>query len=103
MTIADESPTLSDELRDRAGAFVNNHIDLWVAVEDGGVLALAANEPAALFQAAADWLRDGPDYAVTDAMWLHQEIEPACTLRLTLRHPAGDNAPDNAPDKAVKQ
>ncbi|WP_329128691.1 hypothetical protein OG552_00870 [Streptomyces sp. NBC_01476] len=88
MTIADESPTLSDELRDRAGSFVNSHVDLWVAVEDGGVLALAGNAPAAVFQAAADWLADGPGYEVTDATWAYQSAEPACTLRLALRRPA---------------
>jgi hypothetical protein len=87
MTIADETPTLSDELRDRAGSFVNSHVDLWVAVEGDGVLALAGNEPVALFQAAADWLREGPDYVVADATWAYQTAEPACTLRLSLRRP----------------
>lgn len=89
MTIADESPTLSDELRNRAGSFVNSHVDLWVAVEDGGVLALAGNEPAAVFQAAADWLREGPDYVVADALWTYQTGEPSSTLRIALRHPDG--------------
>jgi hypothetical protein len=88
MTIADASPTLSDELRDRAGSFVNNHVDLYVAVEDGGVLALAGNDPAEVFQAAADWLRDGADCVVADAAWIHQRTEPACTLRLVLRRAA---------------
>ncbi|MFC4031863.1 hypothetical protein ACFO3J_10265 [Streptomyces polygonati] len=87
MTIADETPPLADELRDRAGSFVNNHVDLWVAVEDDGVLALAGNDPAAVFQAAADWLRDGPDHLVTAAGWDFRTAEPACTLRLTLRRP----------------
>jgi hypothetical protein len=84
MTIADENPTLADELRDRAGSFVNDHVDLWVAVEEDGVLALAGNEPSAVFQAAADWLREGPGHVVADAVWTYQAIEPACTLRLRL-------------------
>ncbi|WNI14111.1 hypothetical protein [Actinacidiphila sp. ITFR-21] len=91
MTIAEQSPTLSDELRDRAGSFVNSHVDLWVEVAEDGVLALAANRPAAVFQAAADWLTEGADYTVADASWLFQQAEPACTLRLALRRsaPAG--------------
>jgi hypothetical protein len=92
MTIASESRSVSDELRDRAGAFVNSHVDMWVTVEDDGVLILAGGDAATLFQAAADWLRDGPDYAVASVGWERQEAEPAYALRLALRRPVGGDS-----------
>jgi hypothetical protein len=87
MTMSSESPTLSEELRERAGAFVNSHVGLWVTVEDEGVLILAGNAPGALFEAAADWLKEGPDYAVAGAVWTRQPGEPGYVMRLTLGPP----------------
>lgn len=88
-----QNQSLAEELRERAGAFVNSHVDLWVAVEDDGSLVLAGNSPADVFQSAADWLNDGAAYTVAAASWHHQESEPAYTLRLTLLHPEDAHAP----------
>lgn len=87
MTIDSDSRSVSDELRDRAGAFVNSHVEMWVTVEEDGVLILAGGDPAELFQAAADWLREGPGYAVVSVGWERQETDPAHALRLALRRP----------------
>ncbi|MET9222628.1 hypothetical protein ACIOC1_14200 [Streptomyces sp. NPDC088197] len=92
MTIASDSQSVSDELRDRAGAFVNSHVDMWVTVEDDGVLILAGGDAAELFQAATDWLREGPSYTVASVGWARQETEPAYALRLVLRQPVGGEA-----------
>ncbi|SEF55851.1 hypothetical protein SAMN05216223_101330 [Actinacidiphila yanglinensis] len=78
-------PTLADELRERAGSFVNNHVGLWVAVEDDATLLLAANNPVDVFQAAADWLAEGDALTVTGLTWEVQAGEPAYAARLFLR------------------
>ncbi|MDJ0346508.1 hypothetical protein QMK19_39670 [Streptomyces sp. H10-C2] len=85
--------TLVEELRERAGAFVNTHVDLWVGAEDDGTLTLAGQDPAALFQAAADWLVDGPACTVVDTRWNRRTAEPAHTLRLYLRPPGAELPP----------
>ena len=78
------------ELRERAGVFVDEHLDLWVAVQDGGILALAGQGPAAVFAAAADWLREEPHYTVQDVRWQRRDTEPVYALRLLLCHPADE-------------
>ena len=88
-----QNQSLAEKLRERAGAFVNSHVDLWVAVEDDGTLVLAGNSPADVFQSAADWLKDGVAYTVAAASWHHQAGEPAYTLRLILRHPEDAGTP----------
>nr|WSX76193.1 hypothetical protein OH826_21560 [Streptomyces sp. NBC_00899] len=80
-----QSRSVAEELRERAGAFVNSHVDLWVTVEDDGTLVLAGESPKDLLQAAADWLAEGPEYAVTALDWRCQAGQPAYTARLTLR------------------
>ncbi|MFI0897270.1 hypothetical protein [Streptomyces sp. NPDC020983] len=85
MTELAHSRSAAEELRERAGAFVNSHVDLWVAVEDDGTLVLAGQNPGDLLQAAADWLADDPRYAVPALVWSCGEQEPAYTARLTLR------------------
>ncbi len=81
---------LVEELRERAGAFVNSHVDLWVTVEDDGTLILAGQDPAPLFQAAADWLAEGPACTVVDTRWERGTAEPAYTLYLYLRPPGAE-------------
>lgn len=76
---------MAGELRERASSFVNNHIDLWVTVEDDGTLILAANDATALLRAAADWLGEDPDRTVADVRWECRATEPTHTMRLTLR------------------
>ena len=83
-----ELTELTEELRERAGSFVNSHVGMWVTVEDGGVLVLGGNSPAELLQAAADWLKEGPAYDVPDAVWTRQATEPGYVLRMRLRPPA---------------
>ena len=78
---------LTEELRERAGSFVNNHVGMWVTAEDDGVLVLGGNSPAELFEAAADWLKEGPAYEVAGAVWTRQVTEPAYVLRISLRRP----------------
>lgn len=85
MTSDPNGSAVARELRDLASSFVNNHVDLWVTVDDDGTLSLAANDPAALFRAAADWLTDDPDHTVADARWETRTAEPVHTLRLVLR------------------
>ena len=85
MTSDPNGSAVARELRDLASSFVNDHVDLWVTVDDDGTLSLAANDPASLFRAAADWLTDDPDHTVADARWESGAAEPAHTLRLTLR------------------
>lgn len=80
-----QSRSVAEELRERAGAFVNSHVDLWVTVEDDGTLVLAGENPKDLLQAAADWLAEDPEYAVTALDWRYQASQPAYTARLTLR------------------
>ncbi len=87
MTTDLNSTSVADELRARAGAFVNHHVDLWVTVEEDGTLLLGGSDPAALFRAAAEWLTDGPAYTVADVHWERSRTEPALTLRLRLRRP----------------
>lgn len=79
--------TVAEELRDRASSFVNNHVDLWVTVEDDGTLVLGSDDAVALFRAAADWLEEEPRCVVADAHWENRQTEPAQTLRLLLRSP----------------
>jgi hypothetical protein len=79
---------LAEELREQAGVFVNQHVDVWVTVEDDGTLVLAAQDPVLLLRAAADWLDGGAAYEVVDARWQRQAVEPSQALRLTLRRPA---------------
>jgi hypothetical protein len=79
---------VADELRERAAVFTDKHVDLWVAVQGEGTVALAGQDPAAVFAAAADWLREGPDYTVQDVSWERRDIEPVYALRLLLSHPA---------------
>ncbi|MHA6757063.1 hypothetical protein ACXKR8_000660 [Streptacidiphilus sp. PAMC 29251] len=88
--------TVAQELRERAAAYVNNHMDLWVTADDDGTLVLAAQEPASLFQAAAEWLNQGPAYTVLDVRWHRQDTEPAHTLRISLTHPHHLDAANNA-------
>jgi hypothetical protein len=76
---------IAQELRERAGSFVNSHVGLWVEVEDDGTLALSADDPVELFQAAVDWLADGPGYDVVDVGWQRRGNRPTCSLRLALR------------------
>ncbi len=76
---------MAEELRERASSFVNNHVDLWVTVDDDGTLALAANDATALLRAAADWLSEDPDRTVADVRWECRATEPTHTMRLTLR------------------
>jgi hypothetical protein len=78
------------ELRERAGVFADEHVGLWVAVEGEGTLVLAGQDPAELFAAAADWLREGPGYTVRDVQWQRRDAEPAHALRLTLCHPVAE-------------
>ncbi len=87
MTTELNGSSVADELRGRAGAFVNHHVDLWVTVEDDGTLQLGGADPAALFRAAAEWLTGGPAYTVAGVEWEHGSGEPALTLRLRLRRP----------------
>ncbi|WP_371477114.1 hypothetical protein [Kitasatospora sp. NBC_00315] len=94
-----EDMSVAEELRTRAGAFVNHHVDLWVAVEDDGTLILAGADPAVLFRAAADWLADGPAYTVAEVHWERQASEPALALRLRLERPGA--APALAPGPAA--
>ncbi|MFI0941364.1 hypothetical protein [Streptomyces sp. NPDC021020] len=100
MTEHVHAPCVADELRERAGSFVNAHVGLWVAVEDDGVLVLAADNAADIFQAAADWLTEGDAYTVTGLAWQHQTDEPHYTARLTLRHPGQTDTP-TAPTQAI--
>ena len=81
------------ELRERAGVFVDKHVDLWVSVEGEGTLVLAAQEPDTVFAAAADWLREDPRYTVQDVLWQRQDGEPAHALRLMLCHSATEADP----------
>jgi len=76
---------VAEKLREKAGSFVNNHVDLWVTVDDDGTLVLAANDAVALLRAAADWLTDDPDHTVADGRWQSGPGEPGHTLRLALR------------------
>ncbi|MFI9102872.1 hypothetical protein ACIGXA_20355 [Streptomyces fildesensis] len=99
MTTDSGTATLVEELRERAGAFVNSHVDLWVTVEDDGTLILAGQDPAALFQAAADWLGDGPACAVVDTRWERGTAEPAHTLRLYLRPPGAELTPQRTAER----
>ena len=91
--------SVAEELRERAGVFVDKHADLWVAVQGEGTLALAGNDPAAVFAAAADWLREGPAYTVTDVRWELRDSEPAYALRLLLSHPADETHQPAAPQQ----
>lgn len=78
---------LAELLRDRVAVFVNDHPDVWVAVEDGGSLVLASDDEALLFQACADWLRQDLDVWVKDVAWQHLDdggAGPRCALRLQL-------------------
>ncbi|MCX5208665.1 hypothetical protein OG689_05050 [Kitasatospora sp. NBC_00240] len=89
--------TLAQALKDRAGAFVNSHVDLWVGVEPDATLVLAGNDARALFQAAADWLADDP-HDVVDVGWERQQAEPTQALRIRLapRGTAGATIPSPA-------
>lgn len=87
------SLSVADELRERAGSFVNAHVGLWVAVEDDGTLVLAADSAADVFRAAADWLSEGEAYTVAGLTWHHQAGEPAYTARLALRRAGEADAP----------
>ena len=82
--------SVATELRERAGVFVDEHVDLWVEVQDEGTLVLAGQDAAAVFAAAADWLREGPEYTVQDARWERRDTEPAYALRLLLCRPADE-------------
>jgi hypothetical protein len=85
-----EQGSVAEKLRERAAVFVNEHVDLWVAVQGEGTLALAGQDPAAVFAAAADWLREGPHYTVQDVHWERRETEPTYALRLLLCHPVDE-------------
>ncbi|MGW5355233.1 hypothetical protein ACWERV_32530 [Streptomyces sp. NPDC004031] len=85
--------SVADELRERAGAFVNTHVGLWVAVEDDGTLALAADSAVDVFRAAADWLAEGDAYTVTGLTWQQQADEPRYTARLALRRSGEADTP----------
>ncbi|QMU70550.1 hypothetical protein [Streptacidiphilus sp. P02-A3a] len=76
---------MAEELRERASSFVNNHVDLWVTVEDDDTLVLAANDATALLRAAADWLGEDTDLTVADVHWECRSTEPTHTMRLALR------------------
>ena len=93
MSISQDSVAVG--LRERAGVFVDKHVDLWVTVEDEGALVLAGQDPVALFSAAADWLREEPHHTVQDVRWERRDTEPAYALRLLLSRPAaeGGDAP----------
>lgn len=84
---------IAQELRERAGSFVNSHVGLWVEVEDDGTLALSADDPAELFRAALDWLTDGSEYEVLDVAWQRRAIQPTRSLRLVLGSPAPTSEP----------
>ncbi|NEA60821.1 hypothetical protein G3I60_43365 [Streptomyces sp. SID13666] len=99
MMIDSGTATLVEELRERAGAFVNSHVDLWVTVEDDGTLILAGQDPAALFQAAADWLEQGPACTVVDTRWGCGTTEPAFTLCLFLRPPGAELTPQRTAER----
>ena len=86
--------SVADELRERAGTFVNAHVGLWVAVEDDGVLVLAADSAADIFQAAAEWLTEGNAYTVTGLIWQHRADEPRYTARLALRRSGEADTPE---------
>lgn len=81
-----QDPALVNELKERAGSFVNVHVGLWVAVEDDGTLVLAADSPQEVFQAAADWLAetDMDACAVAGVTWQRQTATPNYTARLSL-------------------
>ncbi|GJF31801.1 hypothetical protein KNE206_45010 [Kitasatospora sp. NE20-6] len=96
MTTDQTTATVADDLRARTSAFVNHHVDLWVAVEEPDTLVLAGNDPAAVFRAASDWLADDPAYTVLDVRWDRQAAEPVHALRLVLRR--GTRAVVPAPD-----
>lgn len=85
MTIDAGNTALADELRSRTSAFVNHHVDLWVAVEGPGTLVLAGDDQTAVFRAATDWLADDPSYSVVDVRWERRSATPALTLRLVLQ------------------
>ena len=90
MVVDRDGAVVAQELRERAAAFVNDHVDLWVTAEDDGTLVLAAAGPVPLFRAAAEWLSAEPAYAVVDLGWERQDTEPSHTLRLRLRHPKAE-------------
>ncbi len=98
MTIDQGTTAVADELRARTSAFVNHHVDLWVAVEGEGTLVLAGDDQAAIFRAAADWLADDPFFSVLDVRWERQDTAPTHTLRLVLRRGgASEVPPPNGP------
>lgn len=84
---------MAEKLRERVSSFVNNHVDLWVTVENSGTLVLASNDPVALLRAAADWLAEDPEHTVTDGRWQSGPGEPGHTLRLALREAAAGTVP----------
>ncbi|MFC7183336.1 hypothetical protein ACFQMG_27700 [Kitasatospora paranensis] len=92
---------VAEELRDRAGAFVNSHVDLWVAVEGEETLVLAGDDARALFQAAADWLGEGSRHEVADLRWTRQPATPTQALRLRLVPPGTAAAVIPAPGGAA--
>jgi hypothetical protein len=83
-----DGSAMAAALRERVASFVNDHVDLWVTVDDDGTLLLAGNDASALFRAAAEWLAE-PGCTVADVRWERRSREPAYALRLTLR-PAAD-------------
>jgi hypothetical protein len=63
-----EQINVAEELRARVGVFVGEHVDLWVEGQDEGILTLGAPDPAAVFAAVADWLREEPQCTVQDVL-----------------------------------
>ncbi|QMU77099.1 hypothetical protein GXW83_16665 [Streptacidiphilus sp. PB12-B1b] len=100
MTQNPEGPAVAEALRERASSFVNNHVDLWVTVDDDGTLELAADDAVALLRAAADWLEEDPDQSVADLRWERRSSRPGYTLRLALDGIAADPAPAPAAQPA---
>lgn len=92
-TVGQGAP-IAEELRQRAAAWVNAHVDVWVAVEGAGTLVLAGAEPAVLLRAGAEWLEAGPAYRVADVRWTPgagaAAGEPEWALRLDLELPPSE-------------
>ncbi|WP_037569919.1 hypothetical protein [Phaeacidiphilus oryzae] len=92
MLLDSEQQAITMTIKDRSSAFVDDHADVWVTGEDGGVLVLAADDCSLLFDAAADWLREEPELHVIDAQWQLGPVPPRHLMRLRLRpKPAADS------------
>ncbi|GAA1928494.1 hypothetical protein [Streptantibioticus ferralitis] len=92
MTADRHGAAVTEELRHRAGTFVDGHAGSWVTVGDDGTLTLAGERQPSLVRAAAEWLEEDPTYTVVDVRLDHQAGEPTWTLGLRLHH-AGSDGP----------